>query len=330
MATQAQNAAPSTDAQIAAFKGLSIQDGKVDGAQDGVVDPGEAEHGDDGAAHVDGGEPQQTARAPKKVSAEVQGRIDKAVAAQRRAERAANTAQAELRAISERLARFEGASSAQQQPLTTQQSASNLDPKAPDPAKYQFGELDARYVADLARYSANQVIEADRQQRTAETAQTAKAREAEQFRAFNAKAVEKFPDFQEVVLDTAARQEWALSDVVAKLALQSDFGHDVFYDLARDPTEAQRVASLTPVEQARWFGRREAFYSAKSPAANGNGQAAPGANAPRQTTPLPVRTTQAPPPPQTRLRGGGNPQPVQADTTDFAAFERLVMGDRRK
>lgn len=321
MVGQTNNGAPSTDAQVASFKGVSVNDGVVDGAQDGVV--GE-EHVEGAETHVDDPAPRA---APKKASA--QERIDQAVARQRSAERSRDVFQAELRTMGERLARLEGAGNTNsQQNLTGQRQTPTVDPKAPDPTKYQYGELDARYVADLARYSANQVIEADRQQRTAETAQTAKAREVEQFRAFSAKAAEKFPDFQEVVLDTANRNEWALTEVVAKLAVQSEFGHDVFYDLARDPAEAQRVANLSPVEQARWFGRREAFYSASS-AATGQ-QQTPRNGAQSNGTSLPVRTTKAPPPPQIRLRPGGNPEPVTAATPDFAAFERMVMGDRQR
>lgn len=332
MATQGSNAAPTIDQQIAAFKGVSAVDGVVNSAQDGGASPADDDATGDGETN-DGGQSQPGQSTPKHASA--QKRIDLAVQRQRAAERTRDATLAEMRAMGERLARIEGAigASAQRdgaQPLTGgRQSANTQDPKAPNPASYQYGELDARYVADLARHEAQKAIETDRQQRSNETRQTAEAAELEQFQAFTAKGVEKFPDFHEVVVGPAQRNEWALSPTLSKLALLSDFGHELFYDLAQDPQEAARVYKMPTVEQARWFGRREAFYSARSPAAN-NGQGQKTAPNGAQTPGAVVRTTQAPPPPQIRLRGGGNPQPIAGDTADFAAFERMAMGDRRK
>lgn len=322
----ATTAAPSMEAQISAFRGLSTEDGNITGVNG--AGGGGAEHGEhgaegDNALNVDdGGEgaPPPTAGKPKPKSA--QERIDQAVKRQREAERKLDQLTGSHRTLEARLAAIEaGKAPGQQTPLTNAQQPTQRDPNAPDPTdtrKYQYGELDARYIADVARYEAQKVIDADRQQRDQQTrSQQAQATKAK-FEGFIEKSSEKYADFRQTVIESAERNEWPLTQTLGELIVESEHGADIAYHLATNPADAERLAKLTPAKQAAWFGAQEARYSATSPAATrGNAQ---------EMREPPARMTQAPPVPVTRLRGNsGNPSPVAPDTQDFAAFERLAM-----
>lgn len=342
MPNDAVNRTPTVDEQIGSFKGYSTKDGEVVGAQEsrplgGAVDNETEtglgyEEGDQGQQPQ--GQPQTpNQQQPSRKQKSAQERIDQAVSRQRVAERRADQAEARAAAQEARLAALEARANGQA--LTNGQAHTNgHDPNAPDPAKYQYGELDSRYVADLARYEAQKVIEAS-------NARTAEANRAQQIEAhktkvddFAVKGAEKYEDFRDVVVDTATRNEWPLTRTVGELAMDSEHGHDILYALAQDYKEAERVAKLTPPQQARWFGIQEAKWSAASPAANrgqrGQSQRQPaqrGQNDQGQQSQT-VRTTQAPQP-YTRVPGSGNVQQVSPDTTDFAAFEAMAQGSLR-
>jgi hypothetical protein len=302
-------AAPSLDSQIGAFKGLSTEDGVVMGAQEGFAGP-EPEEPLDGTTT-----PTEEAPPAKPKPKSTQERIDQAVRRQREAERRADEATGRYKSLEERLARIESG----QRPLTAQeQTVNGRDPNAPDPAKYQYGELDSRYVADLARHETRKVIEAENEKRDRATQSAKDAQEAQRRTEFVKAAVAKLPDFVEVVMETAARGEWPLSKTIGELALESPDGHEILYALASDPVEAHRVAALSATRQAAWFGAQEARLSAGSSAATGARS--------------PAMTTRAPPPPARRVvgNGGSNPQVVSPDTQDFAAFEALAKQAGRR
>jgi len=322
---------PSIADQISTFKGMSADDGVVKTVQDGVtpvVDPDLA----GGEGEGEGGDgllpPMLTEKAPttpaKPKSA--QERINEAVKKQRAAERALEAERANGKAIIDRLDRLEkGLAPA---PLTRPNvSATNapVDASAPDPSKYQFGDLDPRYLADLARHEATKILGADKAEREAarkaEADRAAKERIGAAVNKLTTDGTAAYPDFKAVVFDDT--DSWDLTQTVGELAFDSDVGAHVLYHLATNPEESKAVAKLPPAKQAAWFGKMEAFFapkSAKSPAAaNGQGDAS-------SATP-PARMTQAPTPPERRVRGNnGNPNPVTPDTTDFKAFERLALG----
>ena len=300
------------DAQIATFKGLSTEDGVINSVQEGAnVEPDEG--GDEG------GEPGQTPPAAKPKTKSAQERIDQAVKRQREAERRAVEADTRYRTLEERLARIEAGG----RPLTNQDSAANTpDPNAPDPSKYQYGELDTKFIADLARYETRKEIEAEKAQRNQASQTAAQAEQQKARDAFVEAGTAKYEDFREAVIDTAIRNEWPLSQTVGQLAFESPVGPDILYALASDHAEAKRVAGLSEARQAAWFGALEARISAGSSAANDRTP---------PTRPAVVTTTKAPPPPLRRVLGGTGtaPQTITPDTTDFSAFEAMAMQKRK-
>lgn len=208
----------------------------------------------------------------------------------------------------------------------------------PDPAKYEFGEADPKYLKDMARYEVKKEL-ADERQRETDKAKEAKDAEFtagldRQWAEKATKAVEKYPDFAEKVLETAAAGDWPCPPLMAAAISVSDVGTDVAYHLATNPKEAEAIAAqlaVDPMRAAEQFGFIEGGFMDKAPES-------PGANAhpidmaihagrlraflSKQDKPAAVTSTNAPEPPAHRVKGGNGQYKSSPDTDDLAAFER--------
>jgi hypothetical protein len=173
--------------------------------------------------------------------------------------------------------------------------------KEPDPADYEHGDLDARFIRDHATFAANKAFEARmakmEQERTAREAQTA-------WQAKEAAAVTKYPDYREKVNVGAERGEWVCTPLMADAIRTSEAGPDVAYHLATNPGEARRIASLDQISQVRELGKLEAKLSAPP-------------------APQAKLKTDAPDPPNV-VRGNGGRFEAAPDTGDFTAFQRMA------
>lgn len=217
----------------------------------------------------------------------------------------------------------------------------------PDPtdAKYQYGELDAKYIADLARYETLQAIaereEGNKNKQKSEQEAQAEAAFKEAKAAFEEAGLSQFDDFEQVVMETSNLpntdpDHWPLSAAMGELILESDHGPAIAYQLASDPKEARRIFQLSPARQAAWFGVTEAKLSAGSAKATdkgeGKGTTLQAEAGTKRVLPQPrtsqVRESKAPLPLSKVAGAGGNRVPSSA-TTDFAAFEALAMGAKR-
>jgi hypothetical protein len=190
------------------------------------------------------------------------------------------------------------------------------DPDRPNPEDYQYGETDAAFIRDLARYEARAAYAEERQNaQVQEQLQDVENKHSERVTT----AKERYADYDEVVVKGAdvdpatGEAKWACSPLMALGIKTSDFGPDIAYDLATNPEESVRIAKLSPLEQAKEFGRLE--YKAELAAkADGrlSGEAAPT-----------KKVTNAPEPPP-RARGAGGNFEAADDTDDFEAFEQKV------
>lgn len=315
---------PTFEEQLAEFKGFSTKDGEVASGEptDEEKAAGEARDAADAAAKsVAAGEPvtdekpedeaantEKTAKSEKDAAAKPQ----KKTAEERIAEvtRKYRAEQRERAALEQRIAALERGDT---KPLTAAKAAAK-DDAAPDPTKFQYGELDAQYIRALARYETRQELETAAKESKEVQQRDAAAREqrevAKQADAFKAKGAEKWDDFEEVVFEGAKSGEWPLSDALGKMLLTSEHGPAIAYHLATHPDEAETVFGKTPLEQAAWLGRQEAKQSPSS-----SGAAAKAA----------VKTTKAPLPPKEVAKGAGGNSSASEATNDFKAFERMAM-----
>lgn len=324
----AEGAVETSGAQMDKFQGFSTVDGAVQTppkVQNANAKPMKGKAAD---AEPEGeGEEGQQPGGEGKPHKSADKRISQAVGRQRAAERRADAAEARATATEARLAAIETR-------LTGAQTHATA-PKAPDPKDFDGGEFDARYIAALARFEAKQEVAAATTTVRAEA--TATAQTAEQQRAqvaFTAKrdaffetASEEFDDFEEVVGAT----DVPISPTVGELALDSEFGAQIMYELASDLKEARKVHAMPAAKQAAWFGRQEAKLSSSHSDADdgGEGDGDDGEPPKRQSGPK-SKVTRAPAPGEYEPRGQGTVPKVSAATPDFAQFERMAMGAGKK
>ena len=137
----------------------------------------------------------------------------------------------------------------------------------PRPSRGQFDNPDA-YDEALIQWSsdkASRVTSAKAEQRRVESEQTeqtkqrddsAQKAQAEMAKGWNekrAKAIEKYPDFELV----AESDDVTISTAMAHALVQSESGPEIAYHLGKNPKEAERIASLSPVRQAIEIGKIE-------------------------------------------------------------------------
>lgn len=224
----------------------------------------------------------------------VQDRIDEITAARRAAEREADDARREASDMRRRLEELERRFPKEE----TQKAPENEAPKAAD---YDLGDLDPKYIADLIDWKAEQKLAARFEELRTLSAQEQEATSmAQGYQSRVAAAGEKYPDFDDVVTQSAARGEWPCTETMGLTILNSEVGPDLAYHFATNKAEAVRIAGLHPMDQAREIGRLEAKLST-----------------PKAPEPKP---TNAPEPPKNRLRGAGG----QYATSSDAAYEKAL------
>jgi hypothetical protein len=171
----------------------------------------------------------------------VQKRIDRAV-------RQKYEAEARTKMLEERLSHLE---SQQRAPAA---APLQTDPK--EPRIEQYDNFDA-YVAAKAAYIAEDRINKtlnEREQRQAAERQTAEAvTSAEQFRKRAEKMTAELPDFEEVVSNSEAPMSPPMRHVIER----SDVGPQLAYHFANNPSEAEDIARMQPLDAARAIGRLE-------------------------------------------------------------------------
>ena len=173
--------------------------------------------------------------------------------------------------------------------LQAEMQARTANPPAPD----DFENAHA-YAEALAEQKAQQLIlrrEAERQQ--------AAVLEAYQDREEDARS--KYDDFEQV----AYNPNLPVTDYMAQAIQASDIGPEVIYHLGSNPKEAQRIANLPPILQAKEIGRIEAKLASDPPT---------------------KRTSTAPAPlaPVTATRSSSGPR---FDTTDARAIKSMSASE---
>lgn len=176
----------------------------------------------------------------------------------------------------------------------------------PDPEKFEYGVLDPAYMKAVREFDRAQLRKELESSRQTEAAQAQLAEKVTKHEELAAAYDAEVGDYVEKVVQGAQDGKWACSSTMNELILESDAGAKVAYHLASNPAESIRVSKMTPVEQAKWFGRKEAELSAP-PSGKGEKPTAkvPGAD-----------------PPATPVRGQGGKFAPKSDTADYASFEK--------
>lgn len=195
------------------------------------------------------------------------------------------------------------------------------DLEKPDPSKYEFGEIDAKYMQDIAEYNAEVAFR--KREAKAETERNKKAKADADANAIAqmeknfldnvlTPGLEEFDDFETVVIEGGKAGKYRLSPTLVSLISESENGAKIMYHFASNPKEASKVASQSVAKQAAYFGRLEARFDTSAD----DGEDA-GKN--RRT-----KATRAPKPGKRKARGSGKGKGTNPATTDFASFEKMV------
>lgn len=147
------------------------------------------------------------------------------------------------RAISKRLAR-------EQRKWEREQATKNerVPVEAVDASQYESTEEYALAIAEKL------LEQRERQKQTHEVLESYIDREEE--------ARSKYDDYQAVVYN----DRLAITDAMAEAIRSADNGPDIAYHLGSNPKEAERIAKLSPLLQAKEIGRIEAKLSNEPPA----------------------------------------------------------------
>ena len=143
-------------------------------------------------------------------------------------------------AIGKRLAR-------EQRKWEREQAARQTVPVAPKemPSIDNFESTDAYAEALALRKAEELVAQRDRQKEQAQVVEAYSEREE--------KARDRYDDFEDVVYNPKLR----ITDVMAESIQSSDNGPDLAYWLGSNPKEAERIARLSPILQAKEIGKIE-------------------------------------------------------------------------
>lgn len=183
--------------------------------------------------------------------------------------------QEELDAIvSKRLAREQRKWEREQAQKLAELEAKRAPPANP-PAPDDFDNA-AKYAEALAEQKAQQLV----QQREAAQQQ---ARLVEAYHEKEEEARGKYDDFEQV----AYNPKLPITETMAQTIQASDIGPDVIYHLGSNPKEAERIARLSPLLQAREIGKIEAKLASSPPAKKTS-------TAPAPISPVTARTSGAP------------------------------------
>lgn len=243
---------------------------------------------------------------PGKKKSSAQERIDELTAGRREAERAAAEASREAE-YWRGLAEGKGAKPESELPADSSNPSTDL--VEPDPAKYEYGDTDARYIADLARYETLKTIRAeDRVKEISTQLETIETGWRERSEA--AKSVHE--DFDEVVTKGAEEGKWSCSQIMSIGLKTSPVGAEIAYHLAKNPEESDRISKMHPLEQAKAIGRLEYRFETEAQARTAEADSGKAKDKPK---------TSAAPPPVPTARGAGGRFSASADSDDFAAFE---------
>lgn len=273
---------------------------------DALADEDEDTDEDDGDDEEDADEePSEPEPKPKKKN-RLQERIDELTAGRREAEREAAKLRADLEAIKTQL---------ESKTEKTDTSQKSKDDGRPNPdatnedgsAKYELGEFDPQYQADLVNYLFEQREKeaAAKAAKTAEEARIQAQREALEtnWQEKLGPAQERYPDFMEKgqqLVDSFDGIDQAYGEYLTSTLMSMEFGPDVLYYLASNPDEAKKIVDSGPTKATVSLGRLEAKF----------------ADAAQEKQKARPKVSKAPAPPAHRTKGSAAAVVDVADDTD--------------
>ena len=223
------------------------------------------------------------------------------------------------------LARLEALETKQNTDPTPDKSAVDNTPQPTDlnddgTDKYPLGEFDPAYIRDLTRHT----LKVEREEFLKLEAQEEKERavRAEQLAleaSWNVQlesAKERYPDLIEKgqqLVSTFEGIEPAYGEYLTTTIMSMEYGTDVLYYLANNPTEAQKIVDGGARKATVALGRLEAKFAAS--------------NEEKET--IRPKVSKAPTPPERLNKGSAPASSITPDTDDLDDFEKLLFKKKK-
>lgn len=178
--------------------------------------------------------------------------------------------------------------------------------KAPDPDDYTS---DFEYAADLAAYKVRQQDVQAEDERIRTSYSEAESDDGKGFTEavtdFNAEGAEKYKDYVEVVTRGPDKGGPNITAIMAEALMETDAGVDIAYYLGKNVKESAKIASMSPVAQAK------AIFQLESKVAKSNMPA-------QSQAPAPVKPVR-----------GGSAAPIkpvsEMSMSEYAAYRQKQM-----
>jgi len=189
-------------------------------------------------------------------------------------------------------------------PVIDAKSEAPKDAK-PDPEKFNS---QADYLEALADWKYEQRTKAVEM---AKKVEAAKIQHEKTVRGFQ----ERVKEFKKTATDLPevleAVDHIPLSPALQNIFIESERGHELMYDLAKDPAEYERIAKLPPEQAGMEMGKRASRLASKSSDAEPE-----------------TKTTKAPPPikPVTRANAVSTKDPGEMSYQDYKAWHKKQFG----
>lgn len=123
------------------------------------------------------------------------------------------------------------------------------------PRRDDYQGDDERFIEDLTAWKADKVLKESLSQRDAETKQERQAQEmsslASEFSKRAEALADKYPDFDEVVGD----DDLPITAGMARAIARTENGPEVAYYLGKNPTVAEKLSRMHPIDAASELGR---------------------------------------------------------------------------
>jgi hypothetical protein len=248
------------------------------------------------------------------VPAGVQKRIDKAVRAQRDAERRADEAERKL--TESQVSRpGDGKEKPEAKPAQSAGDKAESAPTRPKPEPAKFETYEA-YIEDLTKWTIEQERAADQRSQSQRSRQDAEKEtlRKHQERVAKAKAA-TLKDFDEVM---EGAKDLPITRDMHTAIVTSEQGPELAYHLAKHPDEVKRIAALPPIRQIAELGKIEAALEAAARPAEKKPPAA-------EKKPLPK-----PAAPMGGGSGSAKEQKIDDPDIDMGTFKRLARAHFKK
>lgn len=218
-------------------------------------------------------------------------------------------AERENQALKDRISELEK-NSGQSAAAATKTDVIGPAPDPTDTAKYPLGHLDDRYVDDKLDWlaetkAAKRADEALTRQAEASAQELHQARQQviqNQIDDLADRGSELDPEFEEKVVKTGMKGDWALSQSTFEAAHEVEHGAQILMDLSQDKEEALRVSKLSVRGQIKYVDEKNDEIAAK----------AKPRTKPTDSQGVPTQT-----------RGVGSKTKIDPATDDLGEFEKL-------